>query len=137
MHSLTIHSLDLDRRLLSGLDRDAFDSTAVWLQSRFTDAVIEQSLRAMPAEYHYTIPQTAAILRARRDELRTVAVSSTGTSPLSSTSTRPMRPTGPSLRSSTGGAWTSRFAAAIPRLSTGGVSTPRTRGKFASMSRRR
>jgi hypothetical protein len=73
MHSLTIHSLDLDRRLLSGLDRDAFDSTAVWLQSRFTDAVIEQSLRAMPAEYHYTIPATAAILRARREELRDVA----------------------------------------------------------------
>ena len=73
MRSLTIHSLDLDRRLLCGLDRASYDSAAVWLQSRFTDDVIEQSLHAMPVEYQHTIPPTAAILRARRDQLRTVA----------------------------------------------------------------
>jgi len=73
MRSLTIHSLDLDRRLLCGLERAAFDSAAVWLQARFTDAVIEQSLRAMPVEYQHTIPHTAGILRARRDKLPAVA----------------------------------------------------------------
>lgn len=73
MHSLTIHSLQLDKRLLSGLDRATFDSTAAWLQSRFTDNVIDQSLHAMPVEYQYTIPQVEPILRARRDELRKVA----------------------------------------------------------------
>jgi hypothetical protein len=73
MHSLTIHSLDLDRRLLAGLDAAAFDSTAVFLQHCFTDAVIDSSLHAMPREYYKSLPRSQTVFRQRRDQLREVA----------------------------------------------------------------
>jgi hypothetical protein len=73
MHSLTIHSLDLDRRILAGLDAAAFDSAAVFLQACFTDAVIDSSLRAMPREYYKSLPRSQTVLRERRDQLREVA----------------------------------------------------------------
>lgn len=69
LRSLTCNSLDLDRRLLGGLDAAAFDSSAAFLGGRLTDAVIESALRAMPPEYYAATPDAAAKLRARRDLL--------------------------------------------------------------------
>jgi hypothetical protein len=43
------------------------------LEARFTDALIDSALGAMPAEYQKSAPRSAAILRARRDEMRSMA----------------------------------------------------------------
>lgn len=69
LRSLTCNSLDIDRRLLGGLEATAFDSSAAFLSGRLTDAVIESALRAMPPEYYAATPDAAARLRARRDLL--------------------------------------------------------------------
>ena len=69
LRGLTSNSLEFDRRLLSGLEQRVYDSVAAFLAGRITDAVIEASLRAMPVEYHATVPAAAAKLRARRDSL--------------------------------------------------------------------
>jgi hypothetical protein len=69
MSGLTYNSIDLDRRLLSGLEASVFDSIAVDLAGRFSDAVIDSALRAMPREYHDTVPEMSAKLKARRDLL--------------------------------------------------------------------
>jgi hypothetical protein len=61
---------DLDRRLLSELDRAAWDSAVAFVRARVTDAVIEGAVRRMPAEY---IPLNGEVLagqlRSRRDHL--------------------------------------------------------------------
>jgi len=69
MSGLTSTSIDLDRRLLSGLEASAFDSMAVYLMGRLTDSVIDSAVRAMPREYSSTFPEAAADLKARRDQL--------------------------------------------------------------------
>lgn len=69
MGGLTWNSIDLDRRLLGGLEASAFASAAVDLAARFTDAVIDSALRAMPREYHATLPEAAAKLKSHRDRL--------------------------------------------------------------------
>ncbi len=69
MSGLTFNSVDLDRRLLGGLEESTFDSVAVFLAGRFTDPVIESAVRAMPLEYQATAPATAAKFMARRDLL--------------------------------------------------------------------
>lgn len=69
MSGLTAKSVLLDRRLLSGLDVNAYDSIAVDLKARFTDALIDSALKALPREYHATIPEEAKKLRERRDQL--------------------------------------------------------------------
>lgn len=69
MSGLTSKSIDLDRRLLSGLGASAFDSIAVYLAGRFTDALIDSALRAMPREYDDAAPEAAAKLKSRRDRL--------------------------------------------------------------------
>jgi hypothetical protein len=70
----TWNGRDLDRRLLVELDRAAWDSTAGRLQSALTDAVIDDAVRALPAE-HYRLagPSLTASLRSRRDHLRDAA----------------------------------------------------------------
>jgi len=69
MSGLTWNSIDLDRRLLSGLEESAFDSVAVDVVGRLTDAVIDSALQAMPREYDATLPEAAANLKSRRDRL--------------------------------------------------------------------
>jgi hypothetical protein len=64
----------LDRRLLGSLERAAWDSVAVALRARVTDALIEDAVRRMPAEYQAIIGvELAATLRARRDALPAAA----------------------------------------------------------------
>ena len=61
---------DLDRRLLSELDRAAWDSAVAFVQSRVTDAVIEGAVRQMPPEYQpFNAARLAGQLRSRRDQL--------------------------------------------------------------------
>jgi hypothetical protein len=74
LYGLTINAQHLDRRLLADLPRPAWDSVATALQSRLSDAVIEQALRRMPAEYYrLSAGEVGQALRGRRDRLRDVA----------------------------------------------------------------
>ena len=64
----------LDRRLLGGLERRVWDSVAVALRARLTNALIDDAVRQMPAEYQALIgAELAATLRARRDALPAAA----------------------------------------------------------------
>ena len=66
---LTYNSLEMDRRLLGGLERPVWDSVAIELGQRLTDAVIDGALERLPAEYLATAPAMAATLRLRRAHL--------------------------------------------------------------------
>jgi len=67
---LTWNGRDLDRRLLSGLDRAAFDSAAAELVARLGDAAIDTALAGLPEAYRGRwLARTRASLIARRDEL--------------------------------------------------------------------
>ncbi|HYR12458.1 MAG TPA: BamA/TamA family outer membrane protein [Longimicrobium sp.] len=64
------HAAQLDRLLLSGLPRQAWDSTAEFLRARLTDAVIDSAVGRLPPEYGVLQGDAlAAVLRARRDGL--------------------------------------------------------------------
>ena len=65
---------NIDPRLLAPLERSAWDSVALALQARLTDAVIDDAVRRMPPEYHaLNGEQLARTLRERRDALPAVA----------------------------------------------------------------
>jgi hypothetical protein len=66
---LTLNARGLDRRLLAGLDRSAWDSTVAFVQSRLTDAVIDAALQRLPPEHLGREAEIAASLRGRRDDL--------------------------------------------------------------------
>lgn len=69
-----VHPAELDRLLLASLPRAAWDSTARYLRSRLTDAVIDSAVRRMPPEYvRIHGEELAAALKARRDQLPTAA----------------------------------------------------------------
>ncbi|HEX2203654.1 MAG TPA: hypothetical protein VHG91_10165 [Longimicrobium sp.] len=71
---LVVHASELDRTLLSDLDRAAWDSTAAFVQQRLTDAVIDGAVRRLPPEYHAEHGAwLAQSLRGRRDGLREAA----------------------------------------------------------------
>ena len=64
----------LDRRLLVGLDRSAWDSVAAALQVRWWDSVIGQAVRRMPpAHYAVNGPLLERQLKTRRDRLGELA----------------------------------------------------------------
>lgn len=68
------HADRLDRRLLSSLPRRVWDSTAVSLRARLTDAVIDSAVAHLPLEYGLRQgDELAALLRARRDALPAAA----------------------------------------------------------------
>ncbi|HEX2206843.1 MAG TPA: BamA/TamA family outer membrane protein [Longimicrobium sp.] len=70
MYALTESAQGLDRRLLSGLPRAAWDSVAFALGTRLTDEVIDAAVRRLPPEHHAVAgARLAAALRARRDAL--------------------------------------------------------------------
>ncbi len=65
----------IDRRLLSELDRQAWDSVAVALQQRLSDPVIEKAVRRLPSEVHaLNGAWLVDALKARRDRLRDMAM---------------------------------------------------------------
>lgn len=59
----------VDARLLAGLEKPVWDSVALALQARITDAVIDSAVQAMPIEYRASAPRLAAVLKNRRDAL--------------------------------------------------------------------
>jgi hypothetical protein len=70
MLGLGWNSRNIDRRLLSGLERAVWDSVAAALQSRLTDAVIDDAVAAMPAPLREASgARLVDALRARRDHL--------------------------------------------------------------------
>lgn len=74
LYGLIQQAQELDRRLLGGLDRRAWDSVAVALRARVTDALIDDAVRLLPAEYQALEgARLAATLRARRDGLSAAA----------------------------------------------------------------
>lgn len=60
----------LDRRLLTGLHREVWDSVAQWLTGRLTDSVIDGAIAGLPPEYRAVNgPTLRRNLRARRQRL--------------------------------------------------------------------
>ncbi len=71
---LVVNAYILDQRLLSGLERAAWDSVAADLRTRLSDSVIAAATRRLPPEwYALTGPRLERTLRARRDALPGVA----------------------------------------------------------------
>ncbi|MBF9140561.1 hypothetical protein [Hymenobacter properus] len=72
--ALTITARNLDRTLLSPLSSADFRAEADSLQKRLSDAVIDEALKAGPAETRAVIAaELAPLLRARRAQLAAVA----------------------------------------------------------------
>jgi hypothetical protein len=70
LDGLTFDGWDVDKRVLAGLDKTAWDETARRLQAEITDTVIEEAARRMPAEYYAKDgARLVAGLKARRDAL--------------------------------------------------------------------
>jgi hypothetical protein len=71
---LAWNSREVDRRLLSGLERPAFAEAAAGLQRALTDAAIEAAVRRLPSEY-FALDGAYLIdtLKARRDALPAAA----------------------------------------------------------------
>jgi hypothetical protein len=70
---LTYNSLEMDRRLLSGLERPVWDSIANDLTARLTDSMIAGAVHAMPVEYGWSEPAFIATLELRRAHLKEAA----------------------------------------------------------------
>jgi hypothetical protein len=70
IRGLTRNAWDIDRWLLVGVDRNAWDATVADVQRLLTDDVIDRAVRRLPPE-HYAIvgPRLADALKHRRDEL--------------------------------------------------------------------
>ena len=67
---LNLNARDLDRLLLSGLERAAWDSTVAALQTRLTDELVRAAVGAMPPEYRAVdSARLARALLSRRDAL--------------------------------------------------------------------
>lgn len=66
-------ALELDQRLLIGLNRATWDSVVVWLKMKITNAVIDSAMARMPKEYAASSAEIAAKLRSRRDKLHEAA----------------------------------------------------------------
>lgn len=74
LRGLSRNSRSLDRRLLAGFERAAWDSTASFVVARLSDSVIDAAVRKMPEAY-YTLagPRLSTTLKQRRDQLATFA----------------------------------------------------------------
>jgi hypothetical protein len=69
VRGLTWNSLELDRRLLVGVEKPVWDSVAGELQHRITDRIIDAAVAGMPGEYGHSAPELSAELKQRRDRL--------------------------------------------------------------------
>lgn len=74
LRGLSRNSRSLDRRLLAGFERAAWDSTASFVVARLGDSVIDAAVRKMPeAYYRLAGPRLSTTLKQRRDQLATFA----------------------------------------------------------------
>lgn len=60
---------EFDARLLAGLEKSVWDSVAVAIQRRVTDAVIDSAVARMPVEYSASAAKLKTVLTRRRDAL--------------------------------------------------------------------
>jgi hypothetical protein len=70
---LSDNSREFDRRFLAELEKPVWDSIAVALTHRITDAVIDSAVARLPREYQSVAPAFAAKLKQRRDGLPAIA----------------------------------------------------------------
>lgn len=71
----TWNGRDIDRWFLGGLDREVWDSTARWLQSRLTDSVIDAAVAVLPGAWRELDgARLARTLKVRRDGLPAAAM---------------------------------------------------------------
>jgi hypothetical protein len=74
IYGLHFQASELDRQLLSELDRRSWDSVANFLRTRITDAVIDSAVRRLPPEYYAVDgPRLRTELTERRDGLTRAA----------------------------------------------------------------
>ena len=74
MVGATWNGRDLDRRLLTGLERPVWDSIASVLKSRMTDPAIAAAVAQLPPEFRASEgPRLQRILRVRRDHIEEMA----------------------------------------------------------------
>ena len=73
IRSLSRNARTMDRRLLAGLEKPVWDSVALALQQRITDAVIDSAVARTPSEFAALVPSFTAKLRQRRDGLPAIA----------------------------------------------------------------
>jgi hypothetical protein len=66
---LTLNARGLDRRLLNGLERSAWDSAVAVIHRGMNDRVIDAALQRVPVEHRGRSPEVVAALKARRDNL--------------------------------------------------------------------
>ncbi len=66
--------MQFDSRLLASLDRADWESVSREVAAAINDSVIDEAMRAMPAEYGPKIPELRAKLRSRRDLLPDAAI---------------------------------------------------------------
>jgi len=74
LRGLSRNSRSLDRRLLAGFERAAWDSTASFVVARLSDSVIEAAARKLPEAYYQAAgTRLASTLKQRRGQLREFA----------------------------------------------------------------
>jgi hypothetical protein len=71
--ALFANAVDFDRRMLSGLGKSAWDSTAESLMRLLSDAEIHKAISTMPPQYGPTSLRLEATLRERRNNLKAEA----------------------------------------------------------------
>jgi hypothetical protein len=71
--ALFANAVDFDRRMLSGLDKAAWDSTAESLMRTLSDAEIDKAIATLPPQYAPTSLRLDATLRERRNGLKAEA----------------------------------------------------------------
>ncbi len=67
------NALEFDRRLLSGLDKSAWDSVAQSLTNMLSNAQIDAAMATLPAQYAPTSRAIAEKMKARRNGLKVAA----------------------------------------------------------------
>ena len=65
--ALITQAMEMDRRLLTGLDRQTWDSVAAALTRRISDVVIDSAVHSLPHEYAFSFGDLTSKLRARRN----------------------------------------------------------------------
>jgi hypothetical protein len=71
--ALISQALELDRRLLGGLEKPVWDSVASALVRKISDPVIDAAVRRLPSEYSFSFAELSGKLKARRDSLPSLA----------------------------------------------------------------
>ncbi len=70
MEDLTWNGKHLDRRFLTELDKQTWDSVTIFIKDRITDSVIDSALKKLPSEiYDLCVEEIETKLKSRRDKI--------------------------------------------------------------------